>query len=238
MGRYSLAAAFVFLINGLGSTAWAQEEPSPPTNRPTSGDMSIVSGRTLGNGETALAAGLGWPGLWAEVVFAPSSVLNIGARGAVLIGSPVMGLGRTVGGSLTVPTRYHFLGKGVLDLSILIEPGFAIGQGSIAGQEGIFSDELGFAATLTMGALAGAQLSDSITFTLGLAGEMAYVDVSSGVDTAQFVGGGIAILGLELNMSRDTMLFAEGRGGIGFAPDDVFDGHGIVRVSLGMAYLL
>ena len=208
-------------------------------DRPTSGDMSVLSGRTLGNGETVLAAGLGWPAFWGEIVLAPSSTFNLGIRGSVLIGSPVMGLGSGVGGSASLPARIWLFGKETLDVALAIEPGFAAGEGALAGQEGTFADDFGWAGWADVGALLGMQVSEAVTLTLGLLGEIAYVSVPDDeVNGSHLVGGGVAVLGVEALMSRDTMLFAELRGGWGFAPEDLFDGHQVLRVSLGIAYLL
>ncbi len=208
-------------------------------DRPTSGDMSILSGRTLGNGETVLAAALGWPGIWGEVVLAPSSTFNVGIRGSVLYGSPVMGLGHGVGGGLTVPLRLHVFGREALDLAIAVEPGFAAGEGALAGQTGTFANDFGWAAWSDAGALVGMRVSDAVTLTLGLLGEVAWVNVAEDtVDGQQLVGGAVAVLAAEALMSRDTMLFGELRGGWGFAPERLFDGHEILRLSLGIAYLL
>lgn len=227
----ALAVATAMVL-ALASTGHAQD-------RPTSGDMSILSGRTLGNGETVLAAGLGWPGIWAQVTLAPSSTFNLGVRATVLYGSPVMGLGSGVGGSLSVPMRLHLFGKDTLDLALTLEPGFALGEGALAGQETAFADNFGYAGWADVGALAGMQVSEAVTLTLGVLGEVAYVDVpDNDVDGRHLVGGVLGVLAVEALMSRDTMLFAELRGGWGFANERLFDGHEILRVSLGLAYLL
>ena len=113
---------------------------APALARPTSGDMSIVSGRTMGVGEEAIAAGLGWPGIWAEYLLAPSSTFNVGFRGTVLYGSPVMGLGSGVGAEATVPLRFHLWGADLLDVALQLEPSAFIGEGALAeilGQAGV-----------------------------------------------------------------------------------------------------
>ena len=96
------------------------EEHGPDTgpDRPTSGVMSLWSGRTLGNGQSAIAAGVGWPGLFVELALAPSSRLNIGGRLQVNYGSPLMGIGDGIGGDLQVPIRFHFYGQDDLDVAV------------------------------------------------------------------------------------------------------------------------
>lgn len=223
--------AAILCVLAVGSAARADD-------RPTSGDMSLLSGRTLGNGETALAAALGWPGLWAQVTLAPSSTLNVGIRGFVLYGSPLMGLGAGVGGGGAVPVRIWVFGEGSVDLSLAIEPAFMVGEGALAGQEGTFADDFGWAGWAEAGALLGMQASSAVTLTLGLLGGGGYVRVADAGDGSHVIGTTTLVLGVEALMSRDTLLFAELRGGWGFAPEALFDGHYIVRVSLGIAYLL
>lgn len=224
----------------VGAVLWAllAAGGAQADSRPTTGDMSILSGRTLGNGEMVLAAGLGWPGIWGQVVLAPSSTFNLGLRGTVLYGSPLMGLGHGVGGAVTAPMRLHVFGRDTLDVSLAVEPGFALGEGALAGQQESFANDLGLLAWAEGGVLAGLQVSSAVTLTLGLLGELAFVDVPDSADGRHLVGGAVGVLAAEALMSRDTMLFGEVRGGWGFAAEQLFDGHEIVRLSLGIAYLL
>lgn len=206
--------------------------------RPTSGDMSIISGRTLGNDQTVLAAGVGWPGLWAGVWLAPSSRFNLGLRGSVLYGSPVMGFTQGVGGELSIPIRWHFFGKGQLDLSIAITPSFAIGQGSLAGQEDLYKSHLGYAARGDGGIVAGAQVSRSVTLTLGAMGTFGFVNVPDRTGGAHLLGAAYGIAGIELLVARDTMFLVELHGGYGFAASEIYASNAIGRVWVGIAYLL
>lgn len=207
-------------------------------DRPTSSDMSITSGRTLGVGELVLAAGLGWPGIWAEAVTAPSSTFNLGFRGTVLYGTPLIGFGGGVGGELSVPMRLHLFGAGQLDLALGVTPAFVIGEASLVGQEGTFANDLGFAARGEVAMLAGAQVSAAVTITLGLGGGVAWTSAPDAGGASDIVGTALAILAIEALMARDTLLFAEAAGGYGFAPEMQYDGRGVMRVSLGMAYLM
>jgi hypothetical protein len=225
-----LALALALLLGPLAGTGRA--------DRPTSGDMSLLSGRTLGNGETVLAAGLGYPSFWAELMLAPSSTFNLGFRGSVAIASPVMGFGTGVGGSLSIPIRLHLLGAGTLDIAAFFEPMVFAGAGALAGQleDSPFANNLGFGVGGTVGAVAGAQVADAVTLIFGLGGDVVLV-LTEGTD-AELVGTGLAFVGVEALMSRDTMLFVEARGGVGFKPELLFEGPEVVRISLGLAYLL
>ena len=226
----TLALALALTLGPLAATGHA--------DRPTSGDMSLLSGRTLGNGETLLAAALGYPSFWAELMLAPSSTFNFGFRGSVAIASPVMGFGTGVGGSFSVPIRLHLLGAGTLDIAAFFEPQVFAGEGALSGQmeESPFANNFGFGVGGLVGAVAGAQVADAVTLILGLGGDVVYVS-TEGVG-GELVGTGIAFLGIEALMSRDTMLFVEARGGIGFKPELLFEGPEVVRISLGLAYLL
>jgi len=213
--------------------------PAFGDSRPTSGDASMLSGRTLGVGEVMLGAALGWPAFWGQVVLAPSSELNFGIRGGVLLGSPILGLGSGIGGDVAIPVRWHPWGSGMLDLSLWIEPRGAFGEGAIVGEEGTFADNFGYALQLEVGVVLGAHVSDSVTLILGAGGGAAFISVPDAVGQPDhIVGTMLGILGIEFLMRRDLMLFLEARGGYGLAPEFLFDGHEIIRASLGIAHLL
>ena len=215
-----------------------EEEHGPDTgpDRPTSGVISMWSGRTLGNGHSAIAAGVGWPGLFVELALAPSSRLNIGGRLQVNYGSPLMGIGDGIGGDLQVPIRFHFYGREDLDLALAIRPGFTFGQGALVGQQGGFANDFAWAGRLDAGVLLGAHTSESITLTFGLLGGAGLSDVT-GVGLEVF-GTFYATAAIEAVVSRDTMLFALLEGGYGLARAERFDTTAIFRLWLGLAYEL
>jgi hypothetical protein len=226
-----------FLTSWLFAVAVLVAPSGARADRPTSGDMSLRSGRTLGVDETAFAAGIGWPSLWAETVFAPSSTFNVGPRLDVLYGSPWMGVSTGVGGSVSLPMRVHVFGEKRLDLSVSIRPLAALGEGSILGQRGVFGGNLGWTVGTEAGVLGGFQASDEVTLAFGAGGAFGYAAVPD-ADDGDVLGSTFVRLGIEGLVSRDTMLFGEVIAGYGFAPDGAFDGQGIIRVSLGLAYLL
>src|SRR5687768_6384965 len=119
MRSLALAPLFVALLVSQGRPSIARAQSAedgwaaPETaTRPTSGEASFLSGRTLGVGQALMAASLGWPGFWAQLELAPDSGINVGVRGAVVYGSPVMGLVAGAGGELSVPIRVHVFGEG------------------------------------------------------------------------------------------------------------------------------
>lgn len=217
-----------------GGTARADDAPS--ANRPTSGDVSIRSGRTLGTGKTVLAAGIGWPGAVAEIHFAPSPRLNVGIRANIDYGSPFLGTGTGGGGGLSVPLRFHIHGKGNLDVSILAEPGVRFGEGALVGQRGVFSNDFGVGAKLDAGPLFGLRVSKAVTLTAAPLLSLGYVTVPKASGSA--IAGLAGLLGIEALMSSDTLLFAEARFGYGFAPAGLFNGHEMLSVVFGVGYLL
>jgi hypothetical protein len=199
--------------------------------------MSVLSGRTIGSGETALAAGFGWPGIWAELVLAPSSSLNVGVRVSVLYGSPVLGVGTGTGGELSGRFRLHVIAKDRMDIALTLEPAFAFGQGTVAGEEGPFADNFGYGASVRGGAVLGGQISEAVTLVLGLRLEGTFSDVPDAGRGDRLSAAGGVLIGAEALMSRDTLLFCEVLGGWGLAPTRLFDGHELLRVSLGLGYL-
>lgn len=218
---------------------------APPTgSRPTSGEASLLSGRTLGVGEVMLGAALGWPGLWAHLELAPSSDLNIGVRGGVVYGSPVMGLITGAGGELSVPIRIHVFGEGDIDVAVRVAPVLALGEGRLFGesQAGIFAADLGIASHLDVGARMAFRAVEHFTIFFGL-------DVGAGFSVIpdqgrpRPLGLFTAAFGVEALMTRDTMLFGEIQGGVGVSEPGtggvaVYPQQEILRVALGLAYLL
>src|SRR4051812_8135844 len=105
MPRVMRSIAALLLAAMIASSARAQEEgeiePPPIAARPTSGEASMLSGRTLGTGEVMIAGAAGWPWIYAQVELAPTSTFNIGVRAALLYGSPIMALAPGAGGELS-----------------------------------------------------------------------------------------------------------------------------------------
>ncbi|MFK7985585.1 MAG: hypothetical protein AB8I08_06100 [Sandaracinaceae bacterium] len=231
----------------LPSSAMAQDdEPEIPLarSRPTSGEPSFSSGRTLGVGETMIGAAAGWPWIWAEAQYALDSSFNIGVRAALLYGSSVMALEPAVGGELSVPMRIHLFGEDVIDLAAYVTPTFSLGEGGGVGEGGnLFSGDLGWSSRLEVGGLLGWRAAERLTLLVGLGGQFGFVHTPAAGDP-ELMGGVLARLGLEGLISRDTMLFALLEGGLGFAPSRgvaLFRGESfppILRISLGIAYLL
>lgn len=223
----------------------AEDGWAPPTEapRPTSGTPSFLSGRTLGTGQVLMAAALGWPGLWAHVELAPSSIVNVGVRGSVLYGSPVMGLIAGAGGELVVPIRVHLHGEGEIDVALRIAPSIAAGEGRLFGESAsdIHAADLGLSSRLDVGARLAWRATEQVTLFVG-------ADVGAGVswvetERAHPIGVLTGTVGIEAMMSSSTMLFAEAVGGGGVAGADArtvayYPQQEVFRLSLGLGYLL
>ena len=217
----------------------------PARARPTSGEASLSSGRTLGVGETLIAGAAGWPWIWAQVTLAPTSSFNLGVRAALLYGSSIMAFEPAVGGELSAPMRVHLFGEGEFDLAAFLTPAFTVGEAAGVGEGGtVWAGDLGWSSRLELGGLIGWRPMERFTLLVGLGGYVGFVHTPS-VGDPEVVGGVLARVGVEGLISRDTMLFAVADGGLGFAPQR---GAGaplfraafppIFRVSLGVAYLL
>lgn len=242
----SRAGLSLLLIVGLliASSARAQTEADgwapPEGDRPTSGDASLLSGRTLGTGEVLIAAAIGFPGLWAHVEIAPSSDFNLGVRAGVLYGSPNMGLGIGGGGHLDVPMRIHLWGEGEGDLALRLCPRIAVGEGALFGESGIYAHVFGLSSRLDAGVLLGWHPDSRVTLFVGAdAGiGLSYVEGTSVEPIGVFQGR----LGVEGLLARDTMLFAELTVGGGLAPDrgglPIYPDRFALGLSLGLGYLL
>lgn len=242
--RAGLSLLFLFVALLIASSANAQTEADgwapPEGDRPTSGDASLLSGRTLGTGEVLIAAAIGFPGLWAHVEIAPSSDFNLGVRAGVLYGSPNMGLGIGGGGQLEVPMRIHLWGEGEGDFALRLCPRIAVGEGVLFGESGIFAHVFGLSSRLDAGVLLGWHPDPRLTLFVGAdAGVgLSYVEGTSVEPIGVFQGR----VGVEGLLARDAMLFAELTVGGGLAPDRVgqplYPDRFALGLSLGLGYLL
>lgn len=243
------ASVALALLMALPGAAQAQEDDGldlpPPTARPTSGEPSLSSGRTLGVGEVMIAGAAGWPWIWAQAELALTSSFNLGVRAALLYGSPIMSLEPGVGGELSIPMRIHLYGEGDVDVAVFATPAFTLAEGAAVG-EGLtsFAGDLGWSSRLEAGGLLGFHAMEGLTLAFGVGGTLGFVHTPA-VGDPEVVGALFGRFGVEGLISRDTMLFALAEGGVGFAPRR---GAGaplfrasfppILRLSLGAAYLL
>lgn len=244
MGHMSKALASSLAVLLWASLASAQDALPPPSARPTSGEASLLSARTLGTGEVMVAGAVGWPWLWIQLELAPSSTFNVGVRAALLYGSPLMALQPGAGGELAVPMRIHVHGDENIDVALFLTPAFTVGEAALVGEgNSVYASDLGWSSRLEAGGLFGVHLQERLTMFFGVGGHVGFVHTPA-IGTVEAIGALIASAGLEGLISRDTMLFGKVEGGAGIAPTRgglVLFGQGTVppllRVSLGVAYL-
>jgi hypothetical protein len=212
--------------------------PSARADGPTSGDLSVIGGRTMGSGEISVAAGAGWPGTWGQIQFAPRSTLNVGVRATVLYGSPILGFGTGIGGEVSMPVRKHLLGKGRWDLAMTARPLVITGRAALVGAEdSLFEDDFGWAALFEKGLVAGWQATDAVTLVMGVMTTSGAVGIPE-ANRTRFAFQALGVLGLELLLGRDTLLFLQVEGGGGTSGSEVFPHQGIVRAHVGFARML
>ena len=241
MSKALASSLYVLLFASLAS---AQDPLPPPEARPTSGEASLLSARTLGTGEVMIAGAVGWPSLWIQLELAPTSTFNIGIRAAVLYGSPLMALQPGAGGELSVPTRIHLHGDENIDIAVFVTPAFTLGEAALVGEAGTaYASDLGWSSRLEAGGLFGIHVQERLTVFFGVGGHVGFVHTPA-VAYVDVIGAIFASAGVEGLISRDTMLFGKVEGGAGIAPTrggPVLFGQGTVppllRVSLGVAYL-
>lgn len=248
-----MRALVLALVLALPLVAHAQDDDSaaavsasdayaPPSgDRPTSGDASLLSGRTLGVGNVMIAAMAGWPGAYVQLELAPTSLFNLGIRGGFLWGSPLMGFVVGLGGELAVPMRLRVWGERQTDLAIVVEPMFAVGPGQAYGESG-FPGSFAYGTRLDAGARIGWEPDPHLTFFGGLSAGGGFSEVPHAGSAVQPLGVVYATLGAEVLTSRDFMLFLRIDGGYGLAPDrsglPYFADRAFLRVVLGGAFLL
>jgi len=215
---------------------------APPTvDRPTSGDASLLSGRTLGVGNAMIAAMAGWPGAEVQLELAPTSLFNLGIRAGFLWGSPMMGLVVGLGGELAVPMRLRIWGEHQLDLAIVVEPMFAVGPGNAYG-EPTLGNLFAYGARVDAGARIGWEADPHFTLFGGISAGGGLSEVPRTGSSVQPLGVVYATLGGEVLTSRDFMLFLRGDFGYGLAPDRMglpyFPDRFFFRLVFGGAFLL
>lgn len=218
------------------TAALSDDEDAEPPLRPTSGLTSLWSGRTLDAGHSAMAAGVGWPGLFVELALAPSARLNVGARVAVNYGSPLMGISGGIGGDVQLPVRYRVHERGGLALALALRPGFTFGQAVLVGEEGPRANDFGWGARLDAGVLLGGRASEEATLTIGALVGGGLSDVAG--ERVEAFGEAYATAAAEVLVSGDTMVFALVEGGYGLARADRFGTGALFRLWLGLAYEL
>ncbi len=208
----------------------------------TEKEASLLSGRTLEPGEAMMGAALGWPGFWAQLELAPSPHVNVGVRGAVVYGSPIMSLASGAGGEFTIPIRIHVFGETGFDVSLRLAPMVAFGEGRLFGaDDSALANRLGVSSRLELGMLFGYRAAERFTFFFGVHGAPGFSFLEGGDTRA--IGVFYGAIGVEALMSPKTMLFAELQGGIGIADDAgltfaLYAQRELLRLSLGIAYVL
>ena len=220
------------LLLGSGLPGAARAQP-----RPTSDDLSLIGGRTLGNGEIVLSAGLGWPGFFVGITLSPSSRFDVGIQGHVDYGA-ILGTSSGVGGGLSVPMRLLVYGAGSVDVSLAARPFASAGEGALVGEEGTFADDFGWAVGLEAGVRAGFHVGDTTTLVVGAMGLFAWTAVPSAGVGGGAIGGGAPLVGIEANFSRRTVFFAEALAGYAGAPENRFSRQMWLRVAFGIGYRL
>ncbi len=220
----------------------ASDAYAPPRgDRPTSGDASLLSGRTLGVGNVMIAAMAGWPGAYVHLELAPTSLFNLGIRGGFLWGSPLMGLTVGLGGELAVPMRLRIWGEHQTDLAIVLEPMFAVGPGPLYGESG-FPGSFSYGTRLDAGARLGWEADPRFTLFGGVMAGGGLSEVPHAGSSVQPLGVVYGTLGAEILTSRDFMLLVRIDGGYGLAPERsglaYFADRAFLRVVFGGAFLL
>lgn len=247
MRALSLALALLFVP----VVAHAQSDPAaveasdayaPPSgDRPTSGDASLLSGRTLGVGNVMLAAMAGWPGAYVQLELAPTSLFNLGIRGGFLWGSPIAGLQVGIGGELAVPMRLRVWGEHQVDLAIVLESMFAVGPGNVYG-ESTYGNAFAYGTRLDGGARIGWEADPRLTVFGGVSAGGGIAEVPDTHGGVHPIGVVYATLGAEVLTTRDFMLFLRVDGGYGLLPDrsglPYFADRAFLRVVFGGAFLL
>lgn len=157
----------LFALLSVPSASLAQEGSSR-------GPFSIHGGRLIGNGESALSAGAGWPGAYFQYDLGISSSFDLGLRGDLLWGAPTTTTGSLlqthVGLLASAPMRLALSETRKIGMALGLRPGVYLGRftGSRGARFGDDATGLGFlvepsilftiAPTRSVNVVAGARL--------------------------------------------------------------------------------
>ena len=141
MRRAAASVPFLVLLS-MPAVAGAQDDSRGP--------FSLRGGKLIGNGEQAIAAGFGWPGVFFEWDTGISSDFGLGVRGDVLYGSPTSSSGSLLethlGALVSAPMRLALSESRKVGIALGLRPGVYVGQfsGSRGARFGDDSTGLGF----------------------------------------------------------------------------------------------
>lgn len=117
-----IALALTLALAGNGSAA---DQSSTDTPAPvSSGQLSVLSGRTVGAGSTVLHGELGWPGLNLGLLHGLSSKLDVGGKLGLLYGyEGITAMSGVPGMRLQGVLRLELLERSRLNLGLRFSPG-------------------------------------------------------------------------------------------------------------------
>ncbi len=217
--------------------ALADEADGEAAPEPADERLTVVGGATNPEGESAIVAAYGWPGLQIGGVFAPSERFDLGPRGQLLQGSPIMGLPFALGFELSLPMRIRLLTAGRTDLGLALRPYGLVGRASLVGLEESGKKRwFGYAFGGQGGLRVGHRVHEKIVLGWGVLGSIDFVAVPND-DSSDLVGTVTGTIGIESRITRATLFFLSAEAGYGFAPDSFFDTHLVLRGLVGFAHM-
>jgi hypothetical protein len=92
------------------------------------GPLSTLGGKLLAGGDSAIATGFGWPGLFFEYDIGVSNAFNLGFRGDLYFGNPFGGFDVGLGFGFSVPMRVRIAQLRRVDIAVELAPRFYVGQ--------------------------------------------------------------------------------------------------------------
>lgn len=218
-----------------GSASAQEAEPEADSDSAPPERLSVVGGNTLPDGERAVVAGYGWPGLYVGGTFGLGDRFDLGPRGQLLQGSPIMGLPFALGFELSVPMRLRLFTRKITDVALALRPYGMVGRASLVGLESMGKRWFGYAFGGQGGLRVGHRVHEKIELGWGVLGSLDFTAVPH-ADRTDLVGTVTGMVGIESLLTRATLFFLNVEAGYGFAPEADFDTHLVLRGSIGFSH--
>ncbi len=236
--------SFLLCASLIAATSASAQELSTPTPRAanaepgtSSADSSVIGANVIASGDVALFAGLGWPGFFGELKVGLTSRADIGFRGSVYYGAPLIGFETSTGGAVSVPIRVALRQEqGGLSALLVMTPFAVIGEATLVGGDVRYGDSLGYALGTDLEFRFSGRVRSS-TLMFGAASTIGWRRVKDAGQHAPFMTAQLMV-GAEARMTDETRLFIEVAGGYALLARDYFGASAIAKVALGVVYLL
>ncbi len=214
--------------------ALADEDPRGP--------FSIHGGELVGNGQDAVSAGLGWPGILVQYDHGLSSSLDVGGRGELLWASPTSEPGSLLethvpGLQASVPIRLRLSESRSVGIALGLRPGVYFGPFGGARGNRFGDDDMNLGIGLEAGVQITIATSSSMNVVAGVS-IPAFALLLLDAGEQEFFFPLLPSGGFELGLADDLNLFVLGKFGPAIHVHEDTALEAMLQLQGGISYLL